>query len=99
MQIKDIWMSQRKLRNVAQIPAMQQEIVNGGFLPRIRINRDTDGSFQLEDGHHRLVAYWISDIRELTPDDYLLLEKDKWRPRFGKIEDLIMRCGIENEFG
>ena len=94
MQIEEIWMSQRKLRNIAQVAGMVQTIKEGGFLPRILIGHDKDGSVQLEDGHHRLVAYWLAGKSTLSGDEYLLLEKDQWRPRFGKIHELLLRCDI-----
>ncbi len=62
MRISGIWMSQRKLRCVAQIPAMIRMLNDGGWLPRITISRSEDGSLQLEDGHHRLTAIWLSPV-------------------------------------
>jgi len=53
-----------------------------------------DGSIQVDDGHHRLTAIWLSGRTELEEDEYLLIEKEQWRPRFGQISDLMGRCGI-----
>ncbi len=94
MQISRIYVSQRKLRCAAQIPAMIKTLELGDCLPRITLSRSQDGSVQVEDGHHRLTAIWMTGRRELKQHEYLLLEKDQWRPRFGKIMDLIARCGI-----
>ena len=94
MEISTIYVSQRKLRCVAQIPAMIETLEIGGCLPRITLSRSRDGSVQVEDGHHRLTAICTSGRRELEKHEYLLLEKDQWRPRFGRMVDLLERCGI-----
>ena len=94
MQIAEIFVSQRKLRCVAQLPAMVNTLEVGGCLPRITLSRSRDGSIQVDDGHHRLTAIWLLGRTELEEDEYLLLEKEQWRPRFGRIPDLMARCGI-----
>ena len=81
--ISDIWLSHRKLRNPAQLCGM---IENLEALPPIILARCEDGELQLEDGHHRLTAYWLSGRDHLYPYEYVLLEKDQWRPRKGKID-------------
>lgn len=91
MHISEIWMSQRKLRCTEQILAMVKTLKEGGCLPRIMLSRSKDGSIQLENGHHRLTAIWLAGWRQLQKHEYLLLEKDQWRPRFGKITDLLAR--------
>ena len=88
MQITDIWMSQRKLRRIHQIPAMMELLEEGGCLPRITLSRSEDGSIQVEDGHHRLTAIWLTRRQKLHKQEYLLLEKNQWKPRFGKIINL-----------
>ena len=93
MRISGIYMSQRQLGRAAQIPAMIETLEAGGCLPRITLSRLEDGSIQVEDGHHRLVAIWMTGRQELKQHEYLLLEKDQWRPRFGRITDLLKRCG------
>jgi len=94
MQIAEIFVSQRKLRRLAQIPAMVNTLEAGGCLPRITLGHSRDGSIQVDDGHHRLTAIWLSGRTELEEDEYLLLEKEQWRPRFGRVPDLMARCGI-----
>ena len=71
---------------------MIQTLERGGQLPPVTLSRAADGLLQLEDGHHRLVAIWLTGRRQLKRHEYLLLEKDQWRPRFGKIADLLQRC-------
>jgi hypothetical protein len=91
MQIENIWVSQRKLRNVAQVVSMQIAISRGLWLPPITIARCEDGSYQVEDGHHRLVAHWLCGQGVLQPPHFIFLEKDRWKPRFGRIHDLLTR--------
>jgi hypothetical protein len=91
MQIEKIWVSQRQLRNVAQVVSMQIALSRGYRLPPVTIACFEDGSYQLEDGHHRLVAYWLSGRRCLEAHEYLRVEKEPWRARFGRINDLLDR--------
>ncbi len=91
MQIENIWVSQRQLRNVAQVVSMQIALSRGYRLPPVTIACCEDGSFQLEDGHHRLVAYWLSGQAVLQSHQYFLVQKDQWKPRFGQIEKLLDR--------
>lgn len=88
MHIARIWMSQRRLRRAGQIPAMIKASENGD-LPPITLARCEDGEIQLEDGHHRLTAIWLSGRKVLEDHEYIVVEKDQWKRRFGKIEDVI----------
>lgn len=88
MQIARIWMAQRFLRRAGQIPAMIEALHEGDVLPRIILLHTEDGEIQVQDGHHRLVAYWLAGRRTLNKHEYLLLEGDQNRPRCGKIERL-----------
>ena len=97
MQIEDIWVSQRKLRCPEQLAGMIEALADGGLLPPIILNRLEDDTIQVEDGHHRLSVVWLSGRCCLEPWEYLLLEKDAWRPKFGKLADLLERCGIESD--
>lgn len=91
MQIENIWVSQRQLRNVAQVVSMQIALSRGDLLPPVTIACCEDGSYQLEDGHHRLVAYWLSGQSVLQSHQYFEVQKDQWKPRFGQIENLLDR--------
>jgi hypothetical protein len=89
MEIQSIWMSQRTLRRRAQIAGMVEALQRGELLPPIVLAHCEDDSIQVDDGHHRLVAIWRSGRRTLSPQEYLLVEKDKWKPRTGKIQSLL----------
>lgn len=88
MHVLDIWLSQRNLKRAEQIPALVEAILSGEVLPKILLSFDEDGSIQLEDGHHRLMAYWLAGRERLEPYEYLLIPTERKRPRFGKIVDL-----------
>jgi hypothetical protein len=89
MDIAKIWVSQRNLQRFEQIQGMIDSLVAGEFLPPITLARCEDGQIQVEDGHHRLVAYWLAGRQRLEKHEYMLLEKDQWKPRCGRIEDLL----------
>ena len=86
-----MYVSQRKLRVVEQLPAMIAAIKEGDLLPPILLSEDEDGSVQIEDGHHRATAYLLSGRTELMAHEYLLLPRERRRPRFGRLLDLLQR--------
>ena len=85
MDITKIWLSQKNLKRAGQIPAMIETLRNGGLLPPIALARCEDGEIQLDDGHHRLMAIWEFGRTVLESHEYVLIEKDQWKPRFGKM--------------
>lgn len=95
MQIADIWMSQRNLWRAAQIPGMIAALEAGECLPALCLGRAEDDSIHVEDGHHRLMSIWLTGRKELEDYEYILIETERSRPRFGKIVDLAVRCGIK----
>ena len=88
MQIDQIWVSQRSLKRAGQIPAMIETLKNG-WLPPITLIEGTDGEIQVEDGHHRLVAIYLSGRTHLEKEEYILVQKDQWRPRCEKFTEAI----------
>ena len=89
MDITKIWVSQLILRRFKQIPSMIESLKDGKFLPQITLIRCEDGEIQVEDGHHRLMSVWLSGKTDLESHQYVLIEKDQWKPRRGKIENLL----------
>lgn len=88
MDIAKIWISQRNLQRKEQIQGMVDSLAAGEYLPPIILARCEDGEIQVEDGHHRLAAYWLMGRTHLQKHEYVLLEKDQWKPRRGRIRDL-----------
>ena len=91
MDITELFVSQRKLRHPGQIPALVQAIRDGDYIPPIRLAEDEDGLIQVDDGHHRIVAYWLSGRTKLERYEYTLILTDRQRPRFGRVADLVQR--------
>jgi hypothetical protein len=93
MDITTLFVSQRKLRQPEQLPALIQAIRDGDYIPPIRLSEAEDGTIQVDDGHHRIVAYWLSGRTCLKQHEYVILT-DRQRPRFGKIADLLRRANL-----
>lgn len=88
MKISNIFTTQRKLRNPEQLLSMMK----ADYLPPVVLAEFDDGTIQIEDGHHRCVVYWLRGKVELDKSEYILVQKEQnFRPRFGKIYDLLKR--------
>lgn len=94
MDITSLFVSQRNLRRPGQLPALVRAIQNGEEIPPIRLSEADDGTVQVDDGHHRAAAYWLSGRMELEEHEYELLFTARPRPRFGRIPDLLRRSGL-----
>lgn len=77
------------LRRKQQIAEMIRTLDDGGWLPPITIIQNEKDEFQLEDGHHRLAAYWLAGRDRLEEGEYLLVQKDQWKPSHGKVDIFI----------
>jgi len=89
-----MFVSQRKLRAPAQLHRLVESIQRYDPIPPVLLSEDDDGSVQIEDGHHRVTAYWLAGRHTLWPDEYTLtarrgvpaavrphLRSDRTRPR------------------
>lgn len=94
MDLHKLFVSQRKLRAPAQLRSLIDSIRSGDAIPPILISEDDDGSVQIEDGHHRATAYVMAGRASLEPHEYLLVIRERRRPRFGTIKSLIARIGM-----
>ena len=94
MEITRLFVSQRKLRQPEQIPALVQAIWNGDYINPIQLSEDEEGTIQVDDGHHRIVAYWLSGRTDLERHEYTLIFSDKPRARFGRVSDLLRRMNL-----
>lgn len=88
MDIATLFVSQRKLRNLSQVFNMMGNLE---CLPPIIISESEDGTKQVEDGHHRITAYWLSGRETLLASEYNLIQSDQHRPRFGRVPDFVGR--------
>ena len=87
MNIKEIQITQRSLKRASQIPGMLQAIEDKAILPPIMLCEYDDGTIQVDNGHHRLTAYWMSSRIKLEPWEYTLVYKEGTpKASFGNIE-------------
>ena len=86
-----MFVSQRKLRAPEQVRSLIESVLRGEPVPSVLLSEDDDGTIQIEDGHHRVTAYRLSGRRELERYEYELMPRERRRPRFGRIDDLIGR--------
>jgi len=91
MDLAAMLVSQRKLRAPEQMHMLVEGVRCFNPIPPAPLSEDDDGSVQVEDGHHRVTAYWLAGRPTLWPDEYILTARRGVRPRFGHICDLIAR--------
>ena len=96
MELSRLFVSQRKLRAPEQLRSLVDSIEDESTsIPPIVLSEDEhDGSIQIEDGHHRATAYALSGRERLQPHEYVLLPRERRRPRFGRLADLIERISL-----
>ena len=99
MDISKLFVSQRKLREPGQLPALVAAIQKGEYIPPIRLSEAEDGTIQVDDGHHRIVAYWLSGRTKLERYEYTMILTDRARPRFGLVTDLLRRISLQQRPG
>jgi hypothetical protein len=91
MDITQLFVSQRKLRRAGQVPGLVRAIRDGEPIRPIRLSEAADGTVQVDDGHHRAVAYWLAGRSRLGRPEYTLVQTDRPRPRRGCLADLVAR--------
>ncbi len=97
MDIHMLYVSQRRLRNPGQLAGLVAAVRAGDPLPPVLISEDEDGSCQVEDGHHRTLAYWLAGRSTLAHAEYVLIVRERRRPRFGGVVALAARCGVARD--
>ena len=95
MLIKDIYSTQRNLRRKEQIQGLVEEIKENGYVKPILLFKADDGRVSVEDGHHRLTAYYISGKEVLDGNEYVLIEGEQSRkPLRFKMSVLMKQYGF-----
>lgn len=74
--IHSLYVSQRNLRRIQQVPAIVVAILQGDTIPPVRLTEADDGTVQVDDGHHRIVAYALAGRSWLEPHEYKLTLTD-----------------------
>lgn len=86
MEIKNLWVTQNRLRDYCQLPAMIDFVSSGGFWTQevidtfnksknnllIHIAQFEDGRRYIHDGHHRCTATLLGGREELREDEYFV---------------------------
>ena len=87
MELQDVFVTQRRLRNVAQLPELIR--VSGASLrvPAIVLGELPDGTVFVIDGHQRCVAAVLAGRASLEHGEYLLCQVEHPRPMFGRLAD------------
>ena len=84
IKLAEIWITQRSLNRIDDIPAMAAD---PSGLPPVLLDQSPDGSIEVQNGHHRLHAYWIAGRRFLEFGEYILVQVDYNKTRFYRLED------------
>ena len=98
MSIAELHTTQRKLNRACDIPSLIAILDEKGIIEPIRLSQFEDGSIQIEDGHHRCAAIWLSGRRELRKGEYILCQKEfdkNTKSRMGFVTDLVKTLEVE----
>lgn len=63
--------------------------------PLIELHQNEDDEIIINNGHHRVTAIWLSGRRFLSREEFIILYKDAFRPRFGTIDLFLARLSPE----
>jgi hypothetical protein len=88
MELHRIFVTQRRLRNSAQLPALIREVGLSLRVPPVVLGELEDGKVFIIDGHHRCLAYLLSGRDSLLWGEYVLCPVDHPKAMFGKLTDL-----------
>lgn len=94
MDITQVYVTQRGLRRLEQVSLIVEAIRNGEYITPILLSENEDTTVQIDDGHHRIIAYWLAGRKQLNKNEYILVLTNRLRPRFGKVPDLLMRVTL-----
>jgi len=80
---------QRNLKRFEQIEGLAAAIKADEPIPLIEII-ETEQGFQINNGHHRAVAYVVAGRTELFPYEYIFVHNEP-RPEFGPLDLLVQQ--------
>ena len=86
--IERLWFSQARLKRLQQMPDLIAHARNGGLFnlnPIIELHQNEDEEIVINNGHHRVTAAWLAGRKILYREEFIILYKDAYRPRFGTI--------------
>lgn len=86
--INRLWFSQARLKRLQQMPDLIAHARSGGLFnldPLIELHQNEDEEIVINNGHHRVTAAWLAGRTILYREEFIILYKDAYRPRFGTI--------------
>lgn len=87
--IGSLFATQRRFNRLAQVWPMVLSLSAGDRFPLVQLHRVEDGRIIINDGHHRLLAFWLCGRQELYAGEYDLIDVDCVRPCVGLFIDLV----------
>lgn len=87
MELSRIYVTQRRLRNPAQIADLIQGVGALSCLPPVRLGELEDGTVFIMDGHHRCLAYLFTGRITLYWAEFILFPVEFPRAIFGRLTD------------
>jgi len=88
-ELGNLYITQAKFRNWPQIAGMMTACQKGENIfnhPAIISRCDEDGELEISDGHHRLMAKYLSG-QSLADSEYTLVSGPPIRSRYGRIKE------------
>lgn len=82
--IGEIWLTQKMFKRADSIPHMMETLLDGKELPPVTLNRLPDDSIEVQDGHHRVMAYYLAGFEYLEDSEFILIDKDQPKRRYGQ---------------
>lgn len=95
--IERLWFSQARLKRLQQMPELIAYARNGGLFNRnlvIELHQNEDEEIIINNGHHRVTAAWLAGRTILSREEFILLYKDAYRPRFGTIQTFLAHLPV-----
>ena len=85
METKHIFVTQRRLRNVEQLPDLIRGVGLDLRIPQVVLGQLEDGTVFILDGHHRCLAYHLAGRTSLAYGEYILCQVDYPKAMFGRL--------------
>jgi hypothetical protein len=89
IKLKDLMVTQNSVKRSEQLPELVEAINNGDYVEPIRISETDYGTFRIEDGTHRAVAYVLSGRESLTYGEYEIVPLNKNRNTIKPLLDFV----------
>lgn len=87
MNLNRVFVTQWRLRNPSQLPALVEAVGCGAPFPPVLLAELEDGTVFIQDGHHRSLAFVLAGRTKLNWGEFTLLQVEHARPMRGKLMD------------